>query len=774
MQSASSEFLAAAEASIRTPLAKLEIVWSDALIEPVTSVTSSYDNRGSQNLQVADTRNLSSYKYTLLDGTWALNQDYHLAPETAAEVEIYEIGYYSNIICDAIAGSYAFSSPIVLTVNMSSRTIQGIKLTGDVLLNEYATNFIIRVYSGATLLYQKIEANNTQVDIYYSGQYLNVTKLELTINNWSAPSTCAKITEFFTSFSTTYMGNDIIDLDLIEEREVRDSTLPIGNIASNELSFTLQNYVYGYGEWVQAGQKVLVKNEVQDVTNWAVFAIINNGSGSFIDIYVCPHEEIYGVDTWSFNYYYTIPGSLVTGDVIKLYFEPTGVDTGKSGAFTSQEWMIQDVVYEPYTPENPLSPFVPHLKPNRKIKAYLGFILENGSYDYLPIGTFWNNDWVIHEDNLTISTDSRDRLGILKDSIYKESPLFEGASLYFILNSILTDAKVNIPMNELTWSIDTVLSSMIVPYAYFDKPTYFEAIEQIVKACMGQCYVSKEDVIIIESYDKNLNINAPTTYLTKNEYFSIAQTFSYREILNKINVNYFTYELLASALFYTSDVIDIDASATLDPIEITFTNPVKDSGITASTTDETGGVVISIDSEVYYSWGAIITVSETAGFAGTFKLTFTGQELSETDTITISTIDSDSIDEFSEKEYDFPDNTLVQSEALASEIGQAIIDTYSDPSNDIEVNFSGNPAIELSDTMRVTLFKRGAYHILRDFIIYKSVFAFDGTLTGKLYGKKREYVGEIGDVLQDSDNANAANLYQDTDNAALDWQDSDS
>jgi hypothetical protein len=81
---------------------------------------------------------------------------------------------------------------------------------------------------------------------------------------------------------------------------------------------------------------------------------------------------------------------------------------------------------------------------------------------------------------------------------YKTSTLFENTTLYDIMDNILNHAKTNIPMTGLVWEIDEELQDYTIDYAWFPRQSYFATIKQIVEACMGQAYMSKEDVLIIE------------------------------------------------------------------------------------------------------------------------------------------------------------------------------------------------------------------------------------------------------------------------------------
>lgn len=777
MQSVSSEFLTASDATIRRPIGKLEITWTDPIIDPTVTITitPSTENRGSVKSQVSDTITEPSFKYTILDGTWELNSDYHLAPGTAIEQGLYQIGYCGNQVSAPYTPPstppHGFSTEEKILIEFDEKTIQGIFVSGNKLLGEYPVEYEIYIRNGSTDLGYIYESQNLNIENYYSGVYANVDNIELIIYSWSAPDTCSKIAEFYTAFVSTYTGDDIISMNLLEERELRDATLPVGNISMNEIDISIQNYDYGRGEWVEDGQIIPIKSDVQDVTYWEVFEIIDdNPVPTLIDNWTCPSEIIDMVEYWYFYYEYTIP-SHPENTTIQLYFQPDSgsPDAGKPGDFYSDRWLVKDVVIDPYNYNNPNSLFVNLLRPNRKIKAYLGFILASGAYDYIPIGTFWSNDWKFNENNLSISTDGRDRLGLLKENVYNGSTLWENETLRDIADDVLTFAKANIPMPDLVWDLDTHLDEFTVPYAFFDRKSYFEVLEQISKAVIGQCYMGKDDILYLKSHISNLNYLTYSSLFTKDQYFNIYQESRYREIKNRVNVTYHTYELQALGEIYRSSAaIDIANAETLDPITIEYSNPIK--GGSGSIVEETGTASCSIIAEEYYSWGAIITVQNSGG-AGTFKIAIDGQELLESDHFIYTIQNSSSILANTLMEYNILEEYLVQNEENAQEIGDGLIDVYKNPHNLIELDYRGNPAIELGDIIRVVVYKRGVSTILRDFIIYKSSLEFDGTLKGKLFARSTLTTGGLGDMFQDSDNGIL--VYQDSDSGSEKWYNTD-
>lgn len=65
--------------------------------------------------------------------------------------------------------------------------------------------------------------------------------MTLEITKWSHAGRQAKILEFFTSIQETYEGDDILLVRLLEEREVSQGSLPVGNISANEIDIRLNN-----------------------------------------------------------------------------------------------------------------------------------------------------------------------------------------------------------------------------------------------------------------------------------------------------------------------------------------------------------------------------------------------------------------------------------------------------------------------------------------------------------------------------------------------------
>lgn len=155
-------------------------------------------------------------------------------------------------------------------------------------------------------------------------------------------------------------------------------------------------------------------------------------------------------------------------------------------------------IIDPFFPDNPNSPYDDVLTKNRKVTPYIGFKLADDSFEYVKLGTFWTGDWQVNEQSPVVNVACRDRMELLRRAEYKGSPLLITTTLYDLATEVLTSARDDIPMLDIQWDIDTSLQNFTLPYAWFSKTNYFEAIRKIAEACMGQAYMSRDDVLIIE------------------------------------------------------------------------------------------------------------------------------------------------------------------------------------------------------------------------------------------------------------------------------------
>jgi hypothetical protein len=317
------------------------------------------------------------------------------------------MGWWGSDRCSA-AAVWAPDSYPVLRIEFAARPVLALVVTGDSIYGEYPVDFDVAVYDAAdTLLASAAVTGNALMTWRASiaeDDVTDATYMTLTISKWSAPSRVVKILEFYTALVETYTGDEIESMALLEEREISDGSIPIGNIAANELDLSLQN-----------------------------ISIIKDG----------------------------------------------------------------ETIIDPFFPSNPDTYLHAVIKKNRRVRAWVGLVLPDDTIEYIALGTFWTGDWSAEEQNAIVSTSCRDRMELLRKAVCSTMPVMLNVSLYDLVEALLEEAKLAIPMQDLVWEIDTALQAFTVPYGFFPRQDYFTCIKDVVTACMGQAYMSRDDVLII-------------------------------------------------------------------------------------------------------------------------------------------------------------------------------------------------------------------------------------------------------------------------------------
>ena len=220
---------------------RVTIDYSDPFLDTSLTITANESNRITENDHVANGKEIIPVKYTSLDGSWILDNTYFSPPETDESLLVAELGWQGNTLCDE-NGDFAATYPM-LTVEFSARSIRGLKVVGDYIRNEYPVDFEIVLYdkNDTVLLTQTVTGNASYRWDLPITLVSEVTKMTLEIKKWNVGHRVVKIAEFFTSIQEIYEGDDIISVSLLEEREISNGSLPIGNITANEVDIKLNN-----------------------------------------------------------------------------------------------------------------------------------------------------------------------------------------------------------------------------------------------------------------------------------------------------------------------------------------------------------------------------------------------------------------------------------------------------------------------------------------------------------------------------------------------------
>ena len=229
------------KATTRRIYGKVQIDYTDPFIDQTIQVSANEEGRISWENQVADAIEDIPYKYISFDGAWVLDGTWRLAPDIVEEAEEYQMGWWGSTLSGT---GGVFTSPYpTLTIEFTARPIRSLKVVGDSAREEYPVDFDINLYDGTdTLLYTESVTENNLIKWNKDISSVNqVEKIELVITKWSYQNRQVKISEFFTSIQETYLTDDIFLVNLLEEREISQGSLPIGNISANEIDIRLYN-----------------------------------------------------------------------------------------------------------------------------------------------------------------------------------------------------------------------------------------------------------------------------------------------------------------------------------------------------------------------------------------------------------------------------------------------------------------------------------------------------------------------------------------------------
>jgi len=242
MIAVSGAFETAIKAVTRKFRPRLEVTWTDPFIDPSITASANDENYINYPEHCADLIETPKRKWAHIDGICKPDGTYYPAPD-AIEQATAQMGWWNAVRCD---GSAVWSGPYpTLTISFAMRPILGLLVKGDSAYNEYPVDFDINIYDESdVLLHTETVVGNTKIRWVKSvaDQGINeAAKMELIVKKWSAANRIVKIVEFYTCIIETYEGDDIVSMNLLEESEISDGSLPIGNISCNELDVELQN-----------------------------------------------------------------------------------------------------------------------------------------------------------------------------------------------------------------------------------------------------------------------------------------------------------------------------------------------------------------------------------------------------------------------------------------------------------------------------------------------------------------------------------------------------
>ena len=231
--------------TVRRPIAKVVVTWTDPLIDLSLRTTQNDNNRVSYPIQIADLLTDVPKKWFHTNAAYNVtNDDYFAMPSDILDARRYQVGWWGSQPCDA-SGEFTIDPEIY--IDFTKRLALGFILAGDNRLNEYPVDFTVTVYvkSGANYIPLEVKNVNGNTSLLYTyifaNPHYNTNRIGIVVHKWSKPFEVVKIVEFYSSIVETFESDQIMQLNILQEFESSPGTLPVGNISCNDMDLTLQN-----------------------------------------------------------------------------------------------------------------------------------------------------------------------------------------------------------------------------------------------------------------------------------------------------------------------------------------------------------------------------------------------------------------------------------------------------------------------------------------------------------------------------------------------------
>jgi hypothetical protein len=384
-----------------------------------------------------------------------------------------------------------------------------------------------------------------------------------------------------------------------------------------------------------------------------------------------------------------------------------------------------------FDPGNVASPLYGMLTRNRRIRAWLGVqVSPLYPVEYHPLGVFWSQDWSAPEGEAWAETTGWDRLEFLRTTPYSTSAVYENISLGEMAEKVFEAGGVTID----EYIIGDALYDIDVPYAWTDNCSCREALSRIAAAALGRVYCDREGMIVIEPYTVTLEVEFE---FTRDNYFSKDHPLMWTQIANSVEVH-------ATPLVPT-DEVEIYNDTTAFPVPghttphttakkfcIFSQAPVID--VVTPITFTADSVNVSIYAVVIYSWAVEITfVNSGVSAANVTSISIRGKNLVPASISAATASDEISIRACGLCAGPVIESELIQTEAHAQVIADAILASYKDPRRDISLTARGSICLKLGDRITAPDYLDTT---ITDYTVLRQDLTWDGGLRVDITARK--------------------------------------
>lgn len=345
------------------------------------------------------------------------------------------------------------------------------------------------------------------------------------------------------------------------------------------------------------------------------------------------------------------------------------------------------------------------------------FLARSISTIWVPLGIFWSTEWQAPEDTVVATITGWDRLELLRKSTFSTSQTMQNKTLYELAEIVLQDAG----LTAEDYAIDVALQSITVPWAWFEPVNHREALRTIAEAGMATAYADRDGVIRIIPFAASET--DPILEIGPDQYFKADNPARYGQVANEVIVETQPLRLVDTAeeVFRSNEPVTVLAGQTVSLTVFYNEKPVIEA--VASLEGATNTIV---QSAIYYGWGANITLYNPGAGSENVTVVIGGKLLKVLNKERAVARDETSIIDLGVLRYELT-NPLVQTWTMAQQLANLILVTVSSPRRDIDIDWRGNPALELGDRISS---KSG------EFVVIRNELDWAGALRAKLSGRK--------------------------------------
>jgi len=159
---------------------------------------------------------------TLEHNIWLLDGSRKIIPES----DYGDTGYVSDILSNETCGFDKIPIVEISFTEVHAPLIPGITITWGDAYNEYAENFRVTAYNGATLVAEKTVIDNKSVISVVELDIENYDLIRIEILKWCLPYHRARISNVFIGINRIYTKTDLLEFEHLQEVDPLNAKLP--------------------------------------------------------------------------------------------------------------------------------------------------------------------------------------------------------------------------------------------------------------------------------------------------------------------------------------------------------------------------------------------------------------------------------------------------------------------------------------------------------------------------------------------------------------------